>query len=487
MKLLTAFLASQRERWGGPGGYGEALEVGAPLMVSMGSFTLMQFTDRVFLGRHSVAEIAASVPAGLASFLFISFFMGLASCVSVLVAQYHGACRPARIGPALWQGVWFSLASGLLLAGLAFLGGPLFDWAGHPQEVRDMEADYFRILTLGGGFTVLATALSAYFSGLGRTVPVMLANLAGAALNVPLDYALIFGAFGAPELGIRGAGIATVAGGAFSCLIFALMLALSPEARTRHNLAQLRPEGDMLWRLARIGTPSGVQFFLDILAITGFSLLIGRMGMVELSATNIAFSINSLTYLPIVGMSIAASILVGRSQGQGRPDLARRATGSILRLSQAWMWLVGMIFVLAPGPLLDLYRTTPGTELMTDGPAFADIRAMGVVLLRYVAVYSLIDGISIVLFGTLKGAGDTRYVMITILIASLCVLIGPTWLLVDRGFGGIHGPWLCLTAYIATLAASFALRYKSGKWAHIQVIEAAPPEGGSGAKGDCRP
>ncbi len=486
MSFFSAFVAGQRERWHGPGGYAEALEVGAPLMVSMGSFTLMQFTDRVFLGRHSVAEIAASVPAGLASFLFISFFMGLASCVSVLVAQYHGACRPARIGPALWQGVWFSLASGLLLAGLAFLGGPLFDWAGHPQEVRDMEADYFRILTLGGGFTVLATALSAYFSGLGRTVPVMLANLAGAALNVPLDYALIFGAFGAPEMGIRGAGIATVAGGAFSCLIFALMLALSPEARHRHALGQARPESDMLARLVRIGAPAGVQFFLDILAITGFSLLIGRMGLVELSATNIAFSINSLTYLPIVGMSIAASILVGRSQGQGRPDLARRATGSILRLSLAWMWLVGMIFVLAPGPLLDLYRTTPGTELMEGGPAFADIRAMGVVLLRYVALYSLIDGVSIVLFGTLKGAGDTRYVMITMLIASLGVLILPTWLLVSSGLGGIHGPWICLTAYIATLAGSFSLRYRSGKWAHMRVIEEAPPEShGSGEDRAC--
>lgn len=485
MSPASAFLASQRERWRGPGGYGEALEIGAPLMVSMGSFTLMQFTDRVFLGRHAVAEIAASVPAGLASFLFISFFMGLASCVSVLVAQYHGACRPERIGPALWQGVWFSLASGVVLAGLAFLGGPLFAWAGHPEEVRGLEADYFRILTLGGGFTVLSAALSAYYSGLGRTVPVMLVNLAGAALNIPLDYALIFGAWGAPELGIRGAAMATVTGSAFSCLLFALLLALSPEARARHNLAQARPEADMLARLARIGAPAGVQFFLDIMALTGFSLLIGRLGLVELSATNIAFSINSLTYLPIIGMSIAASILVGRSQGQGRPDLAQRATGSILRLSLDWMWLVGLIFVLAPGPLLDLYRTAPGTELMEGGPAFADIRDMGVVLLRYVALYSLIDGVSIVYFGALKGAGDTRYVMVTMLIASVGVLILPTWWLVEAGLGGIHGPWLCLTAYIAALAVSFALRYRGGKWRHIRVIETPPPDGSPKEGGAC--
>ncbi|MBA4357676.1 MAG: MATE family efflux transporter [Desulfovibrio sp.] len=461
--------------WHGPGGYREALQIGAPLMVSMGSSTLMQFTDRVFLGRHSVAEIAAAVPAGIASFLFLGFFMGVASCVGVLVAQYVGACRPERVGPALWQGVWFSLASAVLLAGLAFLGGPLFAWAGHPAAVRGLETDYFFILTLGSGFAVLATALSGYFSGLGRTVPVMLVNLAGAAANIPLDYALIFGRWGAPELGIRGAAMATVAGSAITCLLFLALILCSPEARKRHKIATLpRPEPEMLRRLLRIGLPAGVQFFLDILALTGFSLLVGRLGMVELSATNIAFSINSLTYLPVIGLSIAASILVGRSQGQGRPDIAQRATGNILRLSLGWMWAMGLIFVLLPGPLLDLFETTPGVAPLPGDPAFAEIRSAGVVLLRYVALYSLIDGISIVYFGALKGAGDTRFVMLTMLAASLGVLILPTWALVATGIGGLHGPWLCLTAYIAVLALTFALRYRGGTWRHIKVIEDVP-------------
>ncbi len=463
------------EHWNGPGGMREALAIGAPLMVSMGSMTLMQFTDRVFLGRHSVAEIAASVPAGITSFLFIGFFIGVASCVSVLVAQYAGACRPERVGPALWQGAWFSLASAVILAGLAFLGGPLFAWAGHPEAVRSLEVDYFFILTLGGGFAVLATALSSYFSGLEQTVPVMLVNLLGAAANIPLDYALIFGKWGAPELGIRGAAMATVAGSAITCLLFIALILRSPEARLRHKIAALpRPDPEMLLRLLRIGLPAGVQFFLDILALTGFSLLVGRLGLVALSATNIAFSINSLTYLPVIGMSIAASILVGRSQGQQRPDIAQRATGNILRLSLGWMWAVGLIFVLLPGPLLDIFETTPGVAPLPGAPAFAEIKAMGVVLLRYVALYSLIDGVSIIYFGALKGAGDTRFVMLTMLAASVGVLILPTWYLVATGTGGIHGPWLCLTAYIAALAGSFALRFRSGHWRRIKVIEETP-------------
>lgn len=457
-------------RWDGPGGAREVLRLGAPLMISMGSATLMQFTDRMFLGWHSVAELAASVPAGIAAFLCTSLCLGAASCTGVLVAQYHGACRPERVGPALWAGVWFSLVSAALLAALAPLSGPLFELAGHPEAVRALETDYFRILTLGAGFSVLSGALSGYFSGLGRTVPVMLANLAGAAANIPLDYALIFGRLGAPELGIRGAALATVAGAAVTCLLLALPL-LAPEAEARHRLRSgWRLEADMLRRLCAVGLPAGVQFFLDILALTGFVLLVGRTGLVELTATNIAFSINALTYLPVIGLGNALSVLVGRSQGQARPDIARRATANTLRLALGWMVGVGLLFVLAPGPLIDLFAAAaqgPGE------PAFAAVRDMGVVLLRYVALYSLADAVSLVYFGALKGAGDTRYVMLTMLAASLGVLLLPTWLVVSTGAGGIHGPWLALTAYICFLATCFCLRFRGGKWRNLRVIEEA--------------
>lgn len=460
-------MPSLRERWTGPCGCREVLAVGTPLMVSMGSSTLMQFADRIFLSRHSVAELAAAVPGGIASFLAVSFFMGVATCVGVLVAQYHGACRPERVGPALWAGVWFSLASGLVLAALSGLGGPLFELAGHPDSVRGLEAEYFRILTLGGGFIVLSTALSGYFSGLGRTVAVMAVNLLGAAANIPLAYALIFGRLGAPELGIRGAALATVLGSAISCLLFVLLL-LAPEAQARHRVRTgWRMEPDMLLRLFKIGLPAGVQFFLDIMALTGFMLLVGRMGLVALSATNIAFSINTLTYLPVIGLNVAVSILVGRSQGQSRPDLSRRAAGNTLFLAMCWMIAVGLVFVLAPGPLLDLFRSNaaPGD------PPFAAIRETGIVLLRYVALYSLADAVSLVYFGALKGAGDTAYVMLVMLAASLGVLILPTWVLVHTGTGGLHGPWLSLSAYICFLAACFGLRFRSGIWARRQVIE----------------
>jgi len=459
-------------RWEGPGGCREVLAVGLPLMVSMGSATIMQFTDRMFLGWHSVEELAASVPAGIAAFLFQALCLGVVSCAGVLVAQYHGACRPERVGPALWAGIWTSLALGALLAALGPLSGPIFDLAGHPETVRGMEADYFDILIRGSVFVVLAAALSGYFSGLGRTVPVMLVNLAGAAANIPLDYALIFGRLGAPELGIRGAAYATVAGSVLNCVLFALLL-LAPEAEKRHRLRSgWRPEAEMFRRLLDVGLPAGVQFFMDILAITGFTLLVGRIGLVELSATNIAFTINSLTYMPVIGLSNALSILAGRSQGQGRPEITRRATANTLLLACAWMVGVGLVFVVAPGPLIDLFASAGQDR---HGAEFGPVRAMGVTLLRYVALYSLADAVSMVHFGALKGAGDTRFLMQTMLAASLGVLLLPTWLVVTAGVGGVHGPWLALTAYICFLAVCFALRFRSGRWTALRIIEGSEP------------
>jgi len=199
------------------------------------------------------------------------------------------------------------------------------------------------------------------------------------------------------------------------------------------------------------------------------------MGLVALSATNIAFSINGLTYRPIIGLSVAVSVLVGRSQGQGRADLARRATGNALLLALLWMTLVGLVFILFPGPLLDLFQPSAEGAAAAGAPAFADIRQTGVVLLRYVALYSLVDALAIVYFGALKGAGDTRFVMLTMLVASVCVMVLPTWYFVHNALWGLHGPWLSLSAYICCLAASFGLRFRHGAWARRRVIEAAPP------------
>ena len=217
-------LAALKRRYHAENGYAQVLRVGLPLIVSMSAATVMQFTDRIFLSWHSLDAIAAAMPATAANFLPMGFCMGVASYLNAFVAQYTGAGRPDRVGAALWQGLRFAALAGVGLALLSLAAGPVFALAGHGPAVQALEADYFRVLCWGSGFNVVAVTLSAFYSGRGLTRPVMLVNLAGAGLNIPLDYALIFGWGPFPEWGIFGAGLATAVSWGFTALLFALLV-----------------------------------------------------------------------------------------------------------------------------------------------------------------------------------------------------------------------------------------------------------------------
>ena len=457
-------------RWKSRNGYRDVLSVSLPLIVSMGSVTLMQFTDRIFLGRYSLAAIAAALPAGIASFLFVSFFLGAVSFTGVFVAQYAGAGRPQRIGCALWQGLYFSLAAWvlLILAGV-FLAEPIFSLAGHPPEIKELEIIYFRIMTIAGGLPIIEQALASFYTGRGLTRVVMAVNLFGAALNIPLDYILINGLGPLPAMGVRGAALATAAAWVVAGVIYVRLIFTRANEAAYAVRSGARPDLALMRRLVRFGLPGGVQFFLDIFAITFFSLMIGRLGETQLAATNMAISINMLAFLPMIGLSVGVSVMVGQAMGAKKPEEAHQATVSALHLTLLYMAAVGCVFVLVPEALLGLFKPR-GME-----PAqFAPIISLGTVLLRFVAVYSLCDAACLVFFGALKGAGDIAYVMRVMLAVSLAVMILPLTVGIELFGAGVYFAWSCVSLYVALLAWAFWRRYRRGLWRAMEVIEAAP-------------
>ena len=314
--------------WRREGGYGEVLKIAVPLILSTGSWSIQHFVDRMFLTWYSRDALAAASPAGMLYFTFASFFIGTASYVNTFVAQYSGAGHSRRVGPAVWQGIYFGLIAGLFLLGLIPVADRLFAWVGHAPAVRSLETAYFKILCIGGP-TVAGAALSAFFSGRGETLTVMWVNFAAMALNIVLDYAWIFGKWGFPQGGIRGAAWATVVAHFFSTALF-LVLMLRAEFRKIFNtLGGWRPEGDLFRRLLRFGVPTGVQFMLEILGFSLFIVLVGRLGTVALAATSITFNINSLAFLPMLGMGMAVSTPGGPlfGTGPGRPGRTKHLVG----------------------------------------------------------------------------------------------------------------------------------------------------------------
>lgn len=453
-----------KARWSAPQGYRDVLRVGLPLIAGMLSSTVMQFTDRLFLSHYSVTSIAAALPATMAALVLQLPLVGMCGYVAVLIAHYVGAGRHKEAGSALWQGIWMALVSTILLAFSCLLAEPLFAWTGHAPAVMAEEIVYFRILTLGSAFFVLGAVTSGFFIGRGYTRPVLFADLAGAVLNVPLDYALIFGEWGFPELGIAGAGLATVVGWAFCAAVLGIGVFTRKNDERFRVFRAWRFRKEMFFRLFRFGGPSGINLFMEVAGFAWFTFEIGRLGETPQAASNIALSMNTLIFTPMLGLNSAVSSLVGQAMGRNAPDEAKKATFSALHLSLMYILPMCLFFFLCAGPLMDMFRPSdPGLD-------YGPIRATGVVLLYYIAVYSLLDSCNIVFIGALKGAGDTFFVMLILGGTGLFLLILPIMALKLTGRASLHSLWIVLTVYVMSMAVCSLLRFRQGRWRKMRVI-----------------
>jgi len=454
------------QQWKNRYAYGKVVRVCLPLVLSMSATTAMEFTDRAFLSNYSVEAISAAVPASISAYLFMAFFGGVGSYAGVFIAQYYGSGAGDRIGRVLWQGIWFCLFSGIFFWLLSvFATRPIFAFAGHAPAVRVLEESYFSILCRGGVLQVAATTLATFFSGRGITRPVMIITVISVMINIPLDYALIYGRWGLPELGIAGAGLATVSAWGVNCLLLAGLIFTRDHNRQFGVLRHRGIDRQLFLRLLRYGVPGSLQFTLDILAFTLFILLVGRIGTRELAATNIVLSINALAFMPSMGVSQGVSVMVGQALGRSEPAEARRAVWSAIHLLLVYILGIGLAFILFPGAVLAPFLHA------VDSGSVAEITAISVTLLRIVAAYLCMDALYMVFSGALKGAGDTRFLMVSVGLASLFFLVLPVYVGITRYALGITGAWLCVLLFIGVLFALAAGRYKTGKWQQMLVIE----------------
>ncbi len=454
-----------KNRWRAECGYQEVISLSLPLILSTSSTTIQHFVDRMFLTWYSPEAIAASVPGGILSFTMMCFFIGTATYTNTFVAQYFGAKQNEKIATAVWQGIYFALISSIVVFVYLPLAKPIFQLVGHTPEVQILEIQYFRVLLLGAPAIFVAAAVSGFFSGRGETWTILWANLAATAVNIVLDYIFIFGKFGFPEAGIRGAGLATVISNYLYVLIlFGLML--RPVFRKTFQTWKNRQfDGEIFRRLMRFGMPNGVHFMLDLLGFTLFILLVGRFGTIALAATNITFNINSFAFMPMVGMGIAVEIIVGQRLGENNPQLARYGTNSALHLTIFYMGLICLTYLFTPQIYLLPFAAN------ADPAKFKIVADITIKLLYFVSFYSIFDTMNIIFSSALRGAGDTRFVMITSVSLSWILMIIPTYLGSVVFQWGLYATWIFITAYIMALGIVYYFRFRGGKWESMRVIE----------------
>ncbi|MDR2892450.1 MAG: MATE family efflux transporter [Deltaproteobacteria bacterium] len=455
-----------RANWHAPQGYAEVLRVGLPLLAGMASIMVVQFTDRLFLSHYSMEAIAAVTPASFAALTLYMTMFGVCSYTGVLTAQYVGARAPHKVGPAIWQGFWCTLLCAIILFTAGFFAEPFFALVGHEPEIQALETQYFSITVLGAPIGLLSSSLAGFFYGRGLTKPVMFANLLAAIINIPLDYALIFGAWGVPELGMRGAALATCLDWTSTTLVLGLLAFNRENDREFHILRGWRPDREIFGKLLRYGLPSGINMFVEFAATSWFLFQLGGLGRIPQAASNIAFSINSLSFMPTIGLNMATAALVGQAMGRRAPLEAERATRHALHLASIYMLVAGALIIVFAAPLMEIFRTSSQLEQ----ESFEQVKATGVILLYYVALYSQLDAPNLIFIGALKGAGDTVATMKIIVGSVVLVLFMPMLVLHLSDSVGLHKLWIIFTVYIFSLALFAFLRFKGRRWHQIHMV-----------------
>jgi MATE family multidrug resistance protein len=469
------FVQSLKSRWSEPDGYRAVLTIALPLVLSTGSHSVLQFIDRMFLAKYSTEALAASMPAGLTSFCCLCFFFGTASYANTFVAQYHGAGQHGRVGAVVWQALYFSLAAGIcgffLFPQLAL---PLFGWAGHEPAVMKEEVTYFQVLSRGAGFVIYNAAIASFFSGRGKTWPILWVDVVITVVNIVLSYAWIFGKWGFPEQGIAGAGRATVVATAIGSVIFTALFLSERNRREFGTASGWRFNWPLMRRLLHYGSPAGVQHFLDIVAFTLFLLMVGRLGEITQAATNLSFQVNLLVCLPMLGIGMATATLVGRRIGKRTPAQAARITWSSFHLTFGYMLVFAALYIAVPGWFLEPFHDAE------KAGEFEQLRPVAVVLLRFVAIYSVFDTMSVIFSSALKGAGDTRFVMWYSMSLGWALMVLPSWWICSNpGPNAIYWCWTWLSVYVLCLGCGYVGRFLQGRWRSMRVIEEeAVPEPG---------
>ena len=458
----------------------EVWSIAWPTVMTMTSYTVMQFVDKLMVAQVSPLQVAAQGNGGIWAFAPIAFAMGALSVVNTYVSQNLGAGTPQHGPKYAWAAVWLSVGAWVLLlwpwaAGLGFL----FSFMGHSPELMRLETGYGRLLLAGAVLLMASRGLHHYFFGMHRPRIVTFSAIVGNLVNGVANYVLIFGheglpalglpgVPGVPPLGLYGAAIGTVIGTAVELVIPAAVFLgprMNAELGTRRAWRlQLSPIRD----LVRIGWPAALQFGNEIVCWSIFmSVLVGRFGENHMTAGWAALGWMHLSFMPAVGFSVAVTSLVGKYVGAGEPDVAVARARLGLGMAVGYMTICGLIFFLFRSQLIGLFVS--GKDL--DPAQAQEIIEIGGWLMICAAIFQTADAFGITYSGALRGAGDTVWPGVVTVIYSWVFIVAGGWsIAVLWPQLGSVGPWIAASAFVIAYGVTIWRRFEGGRWRSIRLL-----------------
>jgi multidrug resistance protein, MATE family len=429
-----------------------------PVIVENLFQTALGTVDMIMVGSLGAVAIAGVGTAMQIVFVLQAAFSAITTGTTVLVARLIGAHQDADANAVVKQSLLLGAAVATVFAvlGLLFSHAAIAVMGAEPDVVRD-GAVYLRIVTVSSLLMVYMFVISGALRGAGDTRTPMVITGAINAVNVVAAYALIFGKFGMPALGVAGAALgATIARLVGTVLLLGFLLR-GKGVLTIRGRAGWRPSPPIIGRLLRLGVPSMLEQF----AMSGGMLLYGiiaiSLGTVVYATQRVTFQALSLSFMPGFGFAMAATAMVGQCLGAQRPDLSERSGWYATRMAVIWMTLMGLGMALFGRPIMRLFTSEP------------EMIAMGTDALKVIALSQPFMAVAMVVAGSLRGAGDTRFPMWATFVSIWLVRLPLGYLFGPYLGWGLSGLYISnVLDGVARAVANF-VRYRRGSWRTIEV------------------
>lgn len=426
-------------------------KLGMPLILSNLAQFAIHITDTVMLGWYDVTALAASTIAGTLFFVIFIVGAGFAQAVTPLVASAAEQGDEVQVRRVTRMGLWLSIFYGFIVTIPFFWAEEILIAIGQDAEVSRLAHIYLQIVIWQMIPALIVMTFKSFLAALEHTAIILWATIGTAVLNVFINYALIFGNWGMPELGIMGAAIASLSVTLITVLVLMIyILRVLPQFELFKNF--WRSDGTILRRVFMLGWPIGVTSLAEGGLFSASAIMVGWIGPIELAAHGIAIQLASLTFMVHIGFSQAATVRAGRALGRRDEISLRRGGMTAIGMSAIYAIVTSLIFLAMPEALVSLF-------IDPNEPERANLLRIGASLVMVAALFQLVDGLQVLALGLLRGVQDTTVPMVMAAISYWVIGLPVSYLLAfTLGFGAV-GLWLGLVIGLAIAAALLLWRF----------------------------
>lgn len=413
-------------------------------------------TDTVMIGWYGVDALAAVVLATSTHFVLFMLGSGYGIGVMGVIATALAQKNDTEVRRATRMALWLSALHAVLILPILWFSGPILLALDQKPEIAAHAQTYLRIMCFAMAPMLWALTLNSFLAALGRANIVMAITIAGIPLNILLNWMLIFGNFGAPELGVAGSAIASLSVNLFQLVLITLCAAFLPEARPFHLFRRIwRPDWSAFRAILLLGLPIGLTLVAETGMFVGTNVMMGWFGTQELAAHGIALQLASIAFMIHLGLANAVTIRIGGFYGDDNRLAMGDAGRTAILLSILFAAVTITIFLTSSEILASWYLDPNDLEAPL-------IIALVGGLMIYAAGFQLADGMQVVALGMLRGVQDTRVPMIYAVISYWLVGLPSAYVLAFKAGMGPAGLWLGLLVGLSCAAVLLMVRFWRG-------------------------